>query len=84
MPTSCSRCEINLYCAFCGFLMFQLCSCPCNTSLCTQLERNKQRQRQQAEVQSVIARYRGPLLESAIDLEQRLWHLATDQCFDQG
>ncbi len=56
-----------------------------NTSaLPQQLERNKQMQRQQAEVQSVIARYRGPLLESAIDLEQRLWHLATDECFDQG
>jgi hypothetical protein len=33
-----------------------------------------------AELQSLLAKYRGPLLESAIDLEQRLWHLA---CFPQ-
>jgi hypothetical protein len=30
---------------------------------------------QQAELQSLIARYRGPLLESSIDFEQRLYHL---------
>ena len=34
----------------------------------------------QAELQSLLARYRGPLLESVIDLEQRLWHLA---CFPE-
>ena len=33
-----------------------------------------------AELQSLLARYRGPLLEAAIDLEQRLWHLA---CFPE-
>lgn len=47
------------------------------------LERDKLFQQQLRELQGVIARYRGPLLESAIDLEQRLWHLVTDQCFDQ-
>ena len=101
---------------------------------CTQLERDRVFQKQLQEIQSVIARYRGPLLESgararalcvcvhaaaararppvfgapsptsqthaplsltppappppcsgapAIDLEQRIWHLITDQCFDQ-
>lgn len=44
-----------------------------------ELERDKLFQQQLREVQGVIARYRGPLLESAIDLEQRLWHLLTDQ-----
>lgn len=48
-----------------------------------ELERDKAFQQQLSELQSVIARYRGPLLESAIDLEQRLWHLVTDQCFDR-
>lgn len=47
-----------------------------------ELERDKVFQTQLQELQGVIARYRGPLLESAIDLEQRLWHLITDQCFD--
>lgn len=45
-----------------------------------QLERDRSFQAQLREVQSVIARYRGPLLESAIDLEQRIFHLITDQC----
>lgn len=44
-----------------------------------ELERDKVFQQQLREIQGVIARYRGPLLESAIDLEQRLWHLITDQ-----
>ena len=48
-----------------------------------ELERDKVFQQQLQELQSVIARDRGPLLESAIDLEQRLWHLVTDQCFDR-
>lgn len=51
--------------------------------LALELERDKLFQQQLRELQGVIARYRGPLLESAIDLEQRLWHLVTDQCFDQ-
>ncbi|KAI8101382.1 hypothetical protein M9435_001488 [Picochlorum sp. BPE23] len=50
--------------------------------LAIELEREKQFQQQFRELQGVIARYRGPLLESAIDLEQRLWHLVSDQCFD--
>lgn len=29
------------------------------------------------ELAGIISRYRGPLLESSVDLEQRLWHLAT-------
>ena len=48
-----------------------------------QVERERQYQQQLAEVRGVIARYRGPLLESAIDLEQRLWHLIPDQCFQR-
>lgn len=52
--------------------------------LALELERDKLFQQQLRELQGVIARYRGPLLESAIDLEQRIWHLTTDQCFDQG
>jgi len=40
-----------------------------------QLERGKLSLQQLAEIRGVTARYRGPLLESAIDLEQRLWHL---------
>jgi hypothetical protein len=43
-----------------------------------QLERGKLSLQQYAEVRGVTARYRGPLLESAIDLEQRLWHLVTE------
>ena len=45
------------------------------TFAAVQLERDKRSQQQLSEVRGVIARYRGPLLESAIDLEQRLWHL---------
>lgn len=51
--------------------------------LALELERDKTFQSQLRELQGVIARYRGPLLESAIDLEHRIWHLVTDQCFDQ-
>lgn len=40
-----------------------------------QLENQKERQKQLAELYDVTARYRGPLLEAAIDLEQALWHL---------
>ena len=50
--------------------------------LAIEMEREKNFQQQLRELQGVIARYRGPLLESAIDLEQRLWHLVSDQCFD--
>ena len=40
-----------------------------------QLERDKERQKQLSELSDVAARYRGPLLEAAIDLEQALWHV---------
>lgn len=50
--------------------------------LAIEMEREKSFQQQVKELQGVIARYRGPLLESAIDLEQRLWHLVADSCFD--
>ena len=45
-----------------------------------ELERERAATAAAAELQSLLARYRGPLLESAIDLEQRLWHLA---CFPE-
>jgi hypothetical protein len=45
-------------------------------------DKDKLFREQVKEMQAALARYRGPLLESAIDLEQRLWHLAVDQCFD--
>ena len=44
-----------------------------------QLERDKVFQKQMQDLQGVMARYRGPLLESAIDLEQRLYHLLVDR-----
>jgi hypothetical protein len=31
----------------------------------------------QSELRSVVARYRGPLLEAAVDMEQRIHHLTT-------
>ncbi|PRW20927.1 hypothetical protein C2E21_8600 [Chlorella sorokiniana] len=43
-----------------------------------ELEREKAQQTQLAEIRRVIERYRGPLLESAIDLEQPLWHLVAE------
>ena len=52
--------------------------------LTMELERERRRDSQLKELQSVIARYRGPLLESAIDLEQRLWHAIVDRSFEQG
>ncbi|KAF8071343.1 hypothetical protein HT031_001427 [Scenedesmus sp. PABB004] len=42
-----------------------------------ELDREKQAEAVLAELASIISRYRGPLLESSVDLEQRLWHLAT-------
>lgn len=42
-----------------------------------QLDREKQAEALMTELASIISRYRGPLLESSVDLEQRLWHLAT-------
>uniref|UniRef100_A0A383VER7 Uncharacterized protein n=1 Tax=Tetradesmus obliquus TaxID=3088 RepID=A0A383VER7_TETOB len=42
-----------------------------------ELDREKQAEAVLQELASIIARYRGPLLESSVDLEQRLWHLAT-------
>ncbi len=32
---------------------------------------------QNSELRSIVARYRGPLLEATVDLEQRLYHLIT-------
>lgn len=46
-------------------------------ALQAQLEDERSLRAQQAELQSIIGRYRGPLLESSVDLEQRLWHMAT-------
>jgi hypothetical protein len=46
-------------------------------SLQAQLEEERNLRAQQAELQSIIGRYRGPLLESSVDLENRLWHMAT-------
>ena len=40
-----------------------------------QVERERQVLEGQTELKSVLARYRGPLLEAAIDLEQRIYHL---------
>lgn len=42
-----------------------------------ELDREKQAEAVLQELASIIARYRGPLLESSVDLEQRVWHLAT-------
>jgi hypothetical protein len=42
-----------------------------------QLDREKQAEASLKELASIISRYRGPLLESSVDLEQRIWHLAT-------
>jgi len=42
-----------------------------------QLDREKQAEAVLQELAGIISRYRGPLLESSVDLEQRLWHLAT-------
>ena len=47
-------------------------------ALALALERERARQATLRELQGVVARYRGPLLESAIDLEQRLFHLVAD------
>ena len=44
-----------------------------------QLEQQRQFQAELAQVNSVVAKYRGPLLEAALTLEQRLWHLLVDQ-----
>ena len=41
----------------------------------TQVERERQVLEGQTELKSVLARYRGPLLEATIDLEQRIYHL---------
>jgi hypothetical protein len=58
---------------------------PCGADICImrcfclllQLDREKQAEAVLQELASIISRYRGPLLESSVDLEQRLWHLAT-------
>lgn len=55
--------------------MVTLCTCVCWVLL--QLDREKQAEALMTELASIISRYRGPLLESSVDLEQRLWHLAT-------
>lgn len=51
--------------------------CSASAAALLQLDREKQAEQLLAELASIISRYRGPLLESSIDLEQRLWHLAT-------
>ena len=40
-----------------------------------QLEQERLFQEQQRELRGMLARYRGPLLEATIDLEQRVYHL---------
>ena len=42
----------------------------------TQVEQQRNFAKAQQELQSLTARYRGPLLEAVVDLENRLWHLA--------
>lgn len=66
-------------------LASRVCSCPTHplspaavlprTTHPAQLEREKAQQEQLADIRRIIGRYRGPMLESAIDLEQPLWHL---------
>jgi hypothetical protein len=41
------------------------------------VERERQVMAAQDEERSVVARYRGPLLEATVDLEARLYHIAT-------
>ena len=41
-----------------------------------QVEQQRNFAKAQQELQSLTARYRGPLLEAVVDLENRLWHLA--------
>ena len=41
-----------------------------------QVETQRNFAKAQQELQSLTARYRGPLLEAVVDLENRLWHLA--------
>lgn len=50
---------------------------PPSHVLLLQLERERLAAQQAAELESIIARYRGPLLEASIDLEQRIYHLLT-------
>lgn len=40
------------------------------------MEQQRNFAKAQQELQSLTARYRGPLLEAVVDLENRLWHLA--------
>ena len=47
------------------------------TEVCEiQIEQQRNFAKAQQELQSLTARYRGPLLEAVVDLENRLWHLA--------
>ncbi|KAG2483311.1 hypothetical protein HYH03_017816 [Edaphochlamys debaryana] len=45
--------------------------------LAREVERERQLMASAEEERSVVARYRGPLLEATADLEQRLYHIAT-------
>ncbi|GIL89125.1 hypothetical protein Vretifemale_17004 [Volvox reticuliferus] len=45
--------------------------------LAREVERERQAMAAQDEERSVVARYRGPLLEATVDLEARLYHIAT-------
>ncbi|EFJ49130.1 hypothetical protein VOLCADRAFT_89961 [Volvox carteri f. nagariensis] len=45
--------------------------------LAREVERERQVMAAQDEERSVVARYRGPLLEATVDLEARLYHIAT-------
>ena len=42
-----------------------------------QAERERQKNERVSELRSMTARYRGPLLEATVDLEQRLYHMIT-------
>lgn len=44
--------------------------------LTLEVEQQRNFAKAQQELQSLTARYRGPLLEAVVDLENRLWHLA--------
>ena len=58
------------------FLLLAAEDCPKACRAVLQVERQKSFASAQHELQSLTARYRGPLLEACVDLENRLWHLA--------
>ena len=57
-------------------LLLAAAACPKACRALLQVERQKSFATAQQELQSLTARYRGPLLEACVDLENRLWHLA--------